>query len=221
MIVFNQAKVDASEIFSLVQVQSWTWLKNKVQRVVYFFFFWLGPKPIYLYYYDNKTLIVEWFEKLVLGSFCLAWQMCVLFLTRALIFSFLVWETLFSFDVVFCFVWRYFMRVGNFCALFWHVCFYHSVLRNVVWILFCIKIQTPIYISFIFIFIYCLFIKKKNLSNLPSKIVSFSLSWRLTMVKPFSLKGTHQLASIFLLVVLPNKYSFFFQTQHRHYFYLF
>ena len=32
-VVFNQAKVDASEIFSLTQVQSWVWLKNKVPNV--------------------------------------------------------------------------------------------------------------------------------------------------------------------------------------------
>jgi len=40
-IVFNQAKVDASENFSLVQVQSWTWLKNKVRRVYFSFLDWV------------------------------------------------------------------------------------------------------------------------------------------------------------------------------------
>jgi len=40
-ILFNQAKMDTSEIFSLVQVQSWTWLKNKVLRVYFSFSDWV------------------------------------------------------------------------------------------------------------------------------------------------------------------------------------
>jgi len=40
-LVFNQAKVDAEEILTLAQVQSWTWMKDKVKSINFSYFDWI------------------------------------------------------------------------------------------------------------------------------------------------------------------------------------
>ena len=85
-IVFNQAKVDASEIFSLVQVQSWNWLKNKVLRVYFSFSDWVQ---------SSTTCIIMTAKR---------WSLCGL---RG--WSFIPWFLLFVFDFspnkcAFCFL---------------------------------------------------------------------------------------------------------------------
>ena len=40
-VIFNQAKIDAEEIFTMAQVQSWVWLKHKEKRVLFSFSDWI------------------------------------------------------------------------------------------------------------------------------------------------------------------------------------
>jgi len=40
-VIFKQAKVDAEEIFTMVQVQSWAWLKHKEKKVIFSFSDWI------------------------------------------------------------------------------------------------------------------------------------------------------------------------------------
>jgi len=40
-IIFNQAKSDVEEIFTLAQVQSWVWMKDKERKVISSFSDWI------------------------------------------------------------------------------------------------------------------------------------------------------------------------------------
>ncbi len=40
-VIFNQAKSDADEIFTLAQVQSWAWMKHKIRNVNFSFSDWI------------------------------------------------------------------------------------------------------------------------------------------------------------------------------------
>jgi len=40
-VTFNQAKVDAEEIFTMAQVQSWVWMKHKDKKVTFSFSDWI------------------------------------------------------------------------------------------------------------------------------------------------------------------------------------
>ena len=40
-VIFNQAKVDAEEIFTMTQVQSWVWMKHKEKKVKFSFSDWI------------------------------------------------------------------------------------------------------------------------------------------------------------------------------------
>lgn len=39
--VFNQAKIDAEEILTMAQVQSWAWLKHKVKKTNFSYSNWI------------------------------------------------------------------------------------------------------------------------------------------------------------------------------------
>jgi len=39
--IFNQAKIDAEEILTKAQVQSWAWMKHKVRKVKFSFSDWI------------------------------------------------------------------------------------------------------------------------------------------------------------------------------------
>ena len=40
-VIFNQAKIDDEEIFTMAQVQSWVWMKHKVRKVKFSFSDWM------------------------------------------------------------------------------------------------------------------------------------------------------------------------------------
>jgi len=40
-IIFNQAKLDVEEIFTLAQVESWVWMKHKERKVTFSFSDWI------------------------------------------------------------------------------------------------------------------------------------------------------------------------------------
>ena len=40
-VTFNQAKVDAEEVFTMAQVQSWVWMKHKDKKVTFSFSDWI------------------------------------------------------------------------------------------------------------------------------------------------------------------------------------
>jgi len=54
MSIFNQAKVEAEEILSMAQVQSWAWMKHKVRNVIFSFSDWLVSPLFALTWRLNK-----------------------------------------------------------------------------------------------------------------------------------------------------------------------
>jgi len=40
-VIFNQAQIDAEEIFTMAQVQSWVWMKHEVRKVKFSFSDWM------------------------------------------------------------------------------------------------------------------------------------------------------------------------------------
>jgi len=38
MAIFNQAKIDAEEILTMAQIQSWAWMKHKVRKAKFSLF---------------------------------------------------------------------------------------------------------------------------------------------------------------------------------------
>ena len=137
-IVFNQAKVDASEIFSLVQVQSWAWLKNKLPRVSFSFSDWVKSLTTCINMETKRWSLCGLKGR---SSFPIAWlDRCTFYFFFMLwLFSFLVWEVQFSYVMdsisIFCFAWLFFVRVVDLFALFWQVCFLCRMLREIVWYL--------------------------------------------------------------------------------------
>jgi len=87
-----------------------------------FFFFRLGPKSNYLYYYSNKTLIIVWIERLVSRSFARPEKcaLCLLYLLWFLVFLFERHNSSLMLNrlAFLCLYDVFFVKVEDFCALY-------------------------------------------------------------------------------------------------------